>query len=88
TAILIDENITGFSNDQLRISLMKSGIESRFLWKPLHLQPVFREIQFFGGSVSKDLFDKGICLPSSTDLNYEDQEKIVEILFKELAKTF
>ncbi|NVJ87077.1 MAG: aminotransferase class V-fold PLP-dependent enzyme [Algoriphagus sp.] len=88
TAILIDDQITGFSNDQLRVSFMKNGIESRFLWKPLHLQPVYREIQFFGGTVSQSLFQKGICLPSSSDLTYDDQERIVEIVYKELAKTF
>lgn len=88
STILIDESITGFSNDQLRIAFMKSGIETRFLWKPLHMQPVFKEIQFFGGNTSRSLFQKGICLPSSVDLSFEDQEIIVGVIIKELAKTF
>lgn len=88
TTILIDDKVTGFSNDNLRVALMKNGIETRFLWKPLHMQPVFRKVQFFGGDVAKSLFQKGICLPSSADLTYEDQEKIVGIVIKELAKTF
>lgn len=88
TTILIDEKVTGFSNDQLRIKLMKNGIETRFLWKPLHMQPVFRGIQFFGGNVSKNLFQSGICLPSSTDLTFEQQTRIVELIHDELAKSF
>jgi dTDP-4-amino-4,6-dideoxygalactose transaminase len=88
TTILIDDKVTGFTNDNLRVALMKNGIETRFLWKPLHMQPVFRKVQFFGGDISKSLFQKGICLPSSADLTYEDQENIVGIVIKELAKTF
>jgi dTDP-4-amino-4,6-dideoxygalactose transaminase len=88
TAILIDEEVTGFSNDQVRVALMKNDIETRFLWKPLHLQPVFKEIKYFGGDVAKSFFHKGICLPSSVNLSFEDQERIVDIFKKELAKTF
>ena len=88
TAILIDEEVTGFSNDQVRVALMKNDIETRFLWKPLHLQPVFKEIKYFGGNVAKSFFHKGICLPSSVNLTFEDQERIVDIFKKELAKTF
>jgi dTDP-4-amino-4,6-dideoxygalactose transaminase len=88
STILIDEKVTGFNNDQLRIAFMKNGIETRFLWKPLHMQPVFKEIQYFGGDTSRSLFQKGICLPSSADLTYEDQERIVGVIIKELAKTF
>ncbi|WP_035464915.1 aminotransferase class I/II-fold pyridoxal phosphate-dependent enzyme [Algoriphagus vanfongensis] len=88
STILIDETVTGFSNDRLRIALMKNGAETRFLWKPLHLQPVYREIKFFGGDTSRKLFKKGICLPSSASLTLEDQEKIVGVIIQELAKTF
>ncbi|TDK41741.1 DegT/DnrJ/EryC1/StrS family aminotransferase [Algoriphagus formosus] len=88
TAILIDEEVTGFSNDQVRVALMKNDVETRFLWKPLHLQPVFKEIKYFGGNVAKSFFHKGICLPSSVNLTFEDQERIVDIFKKELAKTF
>ncbi|SHO59428.1 aminotransferase class I/II-fold pyridoxal phosphate-dependent enzyme [Algoriphagus zhangzhouensis] len=88
STILINEKVTGFNNDQLRIAFMKNGIETRFLWKPLHMQPVFKEIQFFGGDTSRSFFQKGICLPSSADLTFEDQENIVGVIVKELAKTF
>ena len=86
TTILIDENQTGFTNDKLRMMLFKNGIESRFLWKPLHLQPVYRGVPFYGGQVAEKLFLKGLCLPSSVDLTYEDQKKIAGIIEKELSK--
>lgn len=88
TTIIIDEKITGFTNDLLRLQFMKSGIETRFLWKPLHLQPVFRNSPFYGGVVSENLFNKGLCLPSSANLTFEDQEKVVGVITRELAKSF
>ncbi|RIW14375.1 aminotransferase class I/II-fold pyridoxal phosphate-dependent enzyme [Algoriphagus lacus] len=86
TTILIDEELTGFSNDRLRILLFKNGIESRFLWKPLHLQPVYKGLPFYGGDCSENLFLKGLCLPSSVTLTLEDQKKIAGIIEKELSK--
>lgn len=86
TTILIDEGLTGFSNDRLRILLFKNGIESRFLWKPLHLQPVYKGQPFYGGDCSENLFLKGLCLPSSVTLTLEDQKKIAGIIEKELSK--
>ena len=88
TAILIDKEKTGFSNNQLRNSLMKKGIESRFLWKPLHTQPIFNKTSYYGGSLSEKLFENGLCLPSSVNLSFQDQEMIVEIMHEELSKTF
>jgi dTDP-4-amino-4,6-dideoxygalactose transaminase len=86
SAILIDESQSGFSNDRLRISLFKNGIESRFLWKPLHLQPVYKHVPFYGGNVAENLFHKGLCLPSSVNLSLEDQKRIAGIVEKELSK--
>ena len=86
TSILIDENLCGFSNDRLRILLFKNGIESRFLWKPLHLQPVYKGIPFYGGDVSEKLFLKGLCLPSSVNLTFDDQKRIAGIMEKEMSK--
>lgn len=86
TTILIDEKVTGFSNDRLRIQFFKNGIETRFLWKPLHLQPVYKKAPFYGGYVSEQLFLKGLCLPSSVSLTMEDQIKIFEIIEKEFRK--
>lgn len=88
TTILVDEEITGFTNDNLRSLFLKSDIETRFLWKPLHLQPVFRNLPFYGGRVSEKLFNRGLCLPSSVDLTLQDQERIVGLISTELAKSF
>jgi dTDP-4-amino-4,6-dideoxygalactose transaminase len=88
TTILVDEKITGFSNDELRSQFLQNGIETRFLWKPLHLQPVFKFAPFYGGVVSENMFNKGLCLPSSAHLTLEDQKKVVGVISKELAKSF
>lgn len=88
TAIVIEPEVVGFTIPDLRDSFSMNGIESRYLWKPLHLQPVFREAPYYGGSVSKKLFANGLCLPSSGDLALEDQEKIVALVKNELAKSF
>jgi dTDP-4-amino-4,6-dideoxygalactose transaminase len=86
TTILLDEKKTGFSNDRLRIMLFKNGIETRFLWKPLHLQPVYRGVPFYGGNVAEKLFLRGLCLPSSATLTYEDQKKIRGVIVNEMTK--
>jgi dTDP-4-amino-4,6-dideoxygalactose transaminase len=88
TTILVDPEITGFTNDNLRVQFLKSDIETRFLWKPLHLQPVFRQLPFYGGSISEKLFNRGLCIPSSVDLTLPDQERIVSLISQELAKSF
>lgn len=88
STILIDANRTGFSNKTLRIALLKKSIETRFLWKPLHLQPVFKDVPYYGGKVCETMFDSGLCLPSSANLSLEDQEVVVDVIYKELAKSF
>lgn len=70
----------------LRLALEKENIESRPLWKPMHLQPVFKNASYFGGNVSEDLFNRGLCLPSGTALNEEDLNRIVTIITSTLDK--
>ncbi len=86
TTVLIDEFQTGFSNDRIRVMLFKEGIETRFLWKPLHLQPAYRGTPFYGGQIAEKLFLRGLCLPSSVSLTYEDQKRISGVIEKELVK--
>jgi dTDP-4-amino-4,6-dideoxygalactose transaminase len=86
TTILIDESKTGFTNDKFRILLFKNGIETRFLWKPLHLQPAYQSAPFYGGKVAEKLFLRGLCLPSSVNLTFDDQKIIAGILEKEISK--
>jgi len=62
----------------LRVALQNSKIESRPLWKPMHLQPVFRDAPFYGDGTSERLFEKGLCLPSGAGLTDADIERVCE----------
>lgn len=76
SAILIDESITGKSAEQLRVFLEKDNIESRPLWKPMHLQPVFEKCSYYGNHIAESLFKSGLCLPSGSNLNDADKLRI------------
>jgi len=84
SCIVIDEQEAGFSREDVRLSLEKENIESRPLWKPMHLQPVFKDCAYYGGNVAKTLFEKGICLPSGSNLTDEDRERIESSIQKML----
>ena len=64
--------------EALRLHLELQNIESRPLWKPMHLQPVFAKYPYYGTTVSENLFDKGLCLPSGSNLTDLDQVRISE----------
>ena len=70
--------------EKLRLALEVENIESRPLWKPMHLQPVFEKSTSFVNGVSEDLFDRGLCLPSGSSLELEDLERICGIIKNEL----
>jgi dTDP-4-amino-4,6-dideoxygalactose transaminase len=70
--------------ERLRLALWQNEIESRPLWKPLHLQPVFQGFPYFGKSVAEDLFQVGLCLPSGSSLSVNELEKVVEVVQKNL----
>ena len=82
SAITVDERITGWSNHDLRLQFEKEKIESRPLWKPMHLQPVFENSIYYGNSVAEDLFNKGLCLPSGSNLTEEQKNRIKEVVLK------
>ncbi|WP_411972661.1 DegT/DnrJ/EryC1/StrS family aminotransferase [Sphingobacterium sp. Lzh-3] len=75
-AITIDEAVTGVSSEDLRLALLEDNIESRPLWKPMHLQPVFENSPYYGSDVAEKLFDTGLCLPSGSNLTDEERERI------------
>ncbi|MCO5268345.1 MAG: DegT/DnrJ/EryC1/StrS family aminotransferase [Brumimicrobium sp.] len=77
TAILIHTEKTGFSREDLRIALEKENIESRPLWKPMHLQPVFEKYDYYGEKVAEELFNIGLCLPSGSNLTETQLQRIV-----------
>jgi len=68
--------------DELIRRFEEANIEARRFWRPLHLQPLFSDAGYVGGSVAEDLFGKGICLPSGAGLTSEEMERVVEVLEK------
>jgi len=80
SAILIDTAITGKSCDDLRLAFLEENIESRPLWKPMHLQPVFSNSPYYGNKVAEDLFDNGLCLPSGSNLTSDEKERIASVV--------
>jgi dTDP-4-amino-4,6-dideoxygalactose transaminase len=87
TAILINPTLTGgISREDVRLALDSENIESRPLWKPMHMQPVYEGTKFFGSGVCEQLFEQGLCLPSGSNLADDDFERIFEVLKKILKK--
>ena len=83
SAILIDEERIGFDRDKLRLKFLENNIETRPLWKPMHLQPIFSDAPYYGEDVSERLFQKGLCLPSGSNMTDNDRERIAKI-FEEI----
>ncbi len=80
TTVLIDPEKTGFTREELQTKLEKENIETRPLWKPMHLQPVFADCPAFVNNTSKMLFEKGLCLPSGSNMNEEDLSRIIKAI--------
>jgi len=80
TCLTIDADRFGSTREDVRLALQADDIESRPVWKPLHLQPVFSGAASYGGSVSQRLFDDGLCLPSGSNLSMADQDRVVGIV--------
>ena len=81
SAIIVDATKTnGKTREDLRLFLEQNNIESRPLWKPMHLQPIFSDYPFYGSKVCDELFENGLCLPSGSNLNTLDKERIMEAL--------
>ena len=80
TTLTVDSRQYGATSATLRQALEASNIEARPVWKPMHLQPVFREFPVVGGSVSEDLFNRGICLPSGSSLTEEELERVCQVV--------
>ncbi|MBT8243807.1 MAG: pyridoxal phosphate-dependent aminotransferase [Winogradskyella sp.] len=76
------ENKGGFSKEDLQKSMEANNIETRPLWKPMHLQPIFKEAPYYGNNESETLFKKGVCLPSGSNLTNDDRTRIAEVVSK------
>lgn len=81
SAILVDPKTAGCTREDIRLALAAQNIESRPLWKPMHLQPVFQHSPYYGGNVSEELFNNGLCLPSGSNLEDEDLERVVNVIY-------
>ena len=80
TTIYIDPAEAGVNREQLRLALEKDNIESRPLWKPMHLQPVFDGSPFYGDGTAEKLFENGLCLPSGSNLESADMKRIFAVI--------
>jgi len=86
SVLTIDSNVTGFTREDLREELLKVNIESRPLWKPMHLQPVFENSPFYGTGIAEKMFEDGLCLPSGSNLTNEDSSRISDSIKRHLKK--
>ena len=80
TCILVNPEKAGMTREDIRLKLDAENIESRPLWKPMHLQPIFVDAPFYGNGTSEHLFDIGLCLPSGPTLTDEDIRTVVECI--------
>lgn len=80
SCILIDPSICTFSPEDIRLAMAENNIECRPLWKPMHLQPVFKNAPYYGDNVAENLFETGLCLPSGSNLKSEEIVKINDVL--------
>ncbi|GAC1404653.1 MAG: aminotransferase class I/II-fold pyridoxal phosphate-dependent enzyme [Pyrinomonadaceae bacterium] len=78
TCLMVDEEIFGASREDVRLHLEAHNIEARPTWKPMHMQPVFEKYKVVGGCVAKEIFEKGLCLPSGSSLSVIDLERVIE----------
>lgn len=83
STILVDPVKTkGINSETLRLAFKEADIESRPLWKPMHLQPVFEKYPYYGGTVAESLFNTGLCLPSGSNITNEDRMRIKAVVLE------
>jgi dTDP-4-amino-4,6-dideoxygalactose transaminase len=80
SCIILDTEALGKTSTDLRIALEKENIECRPLWKPMHLQPIFQKYPYYGGKISEQLFENGLCLPSGSNMAKCDKKRISDAL--------
>ncbi|WP_088654227.1 aminotransferase class I/II-fold pyridoxal phosphate-dependent enzyme [Geofilum rhodophaeum] len=80
TTVLIDPLVCGFGREDLRLYLESDNVESRPAWKPMHLQPVFKDCPAYINGTAEHIFDFGLCLPSATNMDADDLERVGALL--------
>jgi len=82
TCLTIDPTKFGVDRETIRQVLAEDNIESRPVWKPLHLQPVFADCVCFGGAIAEELFQRGLCLPSGSNLTQAERDRVINTLYR------
>jgi len=82
SCLTLDPAVAGTDRERLRIALEEANIESRPLWKPMHLQPVFRSAEYLGRGISDRLFERGLCLPSGSGMTDAERLRVIEVVKK------
>ncbi|SIR10723.1 DegT/DnrJ/EryC1/StrS family aminotransferase [Pontibacter lucknowensis] len=85
STVLVDDS-QGVSREDIRLALERENIETRPLWKPMQLQPVFADAPYYGDGTSERLFDKGLCLPSGSNMTDEERERVLQAIKACFAK--
>lgn len=86
SAIIIDSKIAGITREDLRLALLEENIESRPLWKPMHMQPIFSNSPYYGGKVAEELFENGLCMPSGSNVTDDERQRIANVVLKTFEK--
>ena len=76
--LTIDPDEFGTDREAVRLYLESENIEARPVWKPMHRQPIFQSYEHVGGDVADDLFENGLCLPSTSSLTHSDRERVAD----------
>lgn len=87
TVIQLDPAKIRVTPDELRLALEADNIETRWVWKPMHMQPVFESCEHVGGAVCREIFERGLCLPSGSSLSEDQQEFVMGAIHKALARS-
>lgn len=80
TVIQVEPSLFGATREDIRLALEAENIEARPVWKPMHLQPVFAQYEKVGGGVAEEIFEKGLCLPSGSNLSESDLNRVVDVV--------
>ena len=86
TTITLDPEVISTTPDELRLALDANNIESRLLWRPMHIQPVYSDSPYYGGTVAEDLFARGLCLPSGSSLSDTDIARVIETILSSVKR--
>ena len=86
SCLTIDPQLAGTDREEVRLALAAENIEARPVWKPMHLQPIFKDCLCVGGAVAEQFFDQGLCLPSGSNLPSSDIDRVIEVVQRVFAR--